>query len=347
MPTKAINRYTNMKILFITNMYPTRDHPVFGIFVKEQIDDISRALNLAFDLYFINARFKGNLQYLLSIFLIPFKILKTKYDIVHIHYGFSGLFLLFYRPKSKIFLTLHGADILAKQGRHVQVWITKKVIRKVDKVYILNEEMEEIVKPLNSNYELLPCGVNINFFKPGDGRTHGDKKKTVLFSNDPKIKVKNFPLFIDTIQLLKERSPYEIDYKCIHNLSRQGVKDLYNQADCLLMTSISEGSPQVVKEALACNLPVVSVPVGDVPVITAGIPNCYISKKYSPDELCALVIQSFQTDVRENHSIRDELISKGKYDHLSITKQLIKNYNEALGSYFSIQSTEAVNSGKI
>jgi len=319
-----------MKILFITNMYPTAENSVFGIFVKEQIDDIVKALQVEWEVYFINARYEGKLKYLRSIFEIPLKIWRGKFDIVHIHYGLSALFLLFFRPKAKIFLTLHGADILIKQERRIQVWITKRILRKVDKVYILNPEMEAIVKPLNSNYEILPCGVNTDFFKPNGFKTNKEQSRKVVFTSNPQEKVKNFPLFQEVIQLLDKQSGKKIEYKCIHQLSRAGVRDLLNSADCLLMTSISEGSPQVIKEALSCGLPIVSVPVGDVPSMTQDIPHCYVSNSYSPEELSDLVALSFRRENGDTEVIRETFINKGIYDHVSVTRRLIENYRKAL-----------------
>ncbi len=46
-----------------------------------------------------------------------------------------------------------------------------------------------------------------------------------------------------------------------------------NGCDAMLMTSLIEGSPNVVKEAMACNLPVVGVPVGDVPELLQDVPG--------------------------------------------------------------------------
>lgn len=315
-----------MNILFVTNMYPTRANPVAGIFVKEQVEDISRALKKSFDVFFINAIYRGNLQYLLSMLKIPALIRRKKYDIIHIHYGLSGLFLLFFRPRARIFLTLHGADIMRQQKKHIQIWVTKRIIPKVDKVFILNREMEEIVKPLNPNYEMLPCGVNVDFFKPAEFGQAMQHTKTIIFSNDPGRTVKNFPLFEKTIELLRRKSKFNIEYRCIHNLSREQVRDLYNSADCLLMTSISEGSPQVVKEAMSCNLPVVSVPVGDVSVITASVPHCHVSKGHDAEELCNLVLAVLETDVQAAHLIREAFIEKEMYDNHSITQRLVENY---------------------
>lgn len=316
-----------IKILFITNMFPTSLSPVFGIFVEEQMNDIQTRLDCEADLIFINAKEKGKLEYLKSIFYIPYKIEKGKYDVIHIHYGLSALFLLFFKPKTKVFLTLHGADILIKQRKRLQVFITKKALRRVDKAFILNKEMEEIAQSLNINYEVLPCGVNIDFFKPNGQTNREEKTKLIVFPSAPTTEVKNFPLFEKVIQLLIQKSDFTIDFACIENLTREEVKELLNKADCLLMTSISEGSPQIIKEALACGLPVVSVPVGDVKFMIKEVPHCYVSDTYAPEELCALVLSCME-EGRNTSNIRNAFINKKIYNNHSVTQRVIENYQE-------------------
>ena len=313
-----------MKILFVTNMFPTKSNPVYGIFVQEQIEDIVSALNCKHDLYYINAKKKGKLMYLLSMIYLPIKAKFFNYDVIHIHYGISALFLLFFRSKSKVFLTLHGGDILSKQGKQLQVFLTKKILGKVDKVFILNREMEGIVNSLKVAYEILPCGVNTDFFTPVANSKSNKSFKLVLFPGNPLVEVKNYSLFEKTIQALIQKSNYTIEFQCIHNLSREGVRTLLNSADCLLMTSISEGSPQIIKEAICCGLPIVSVPVGDVKQMTESVPHCYVSDSYSPDELSGLVLKSFQG---KGDAIRNAFINKNIYDSHSVTKRIIQNYN--------------------
>jgi glycosyltransferase involved in cell wall biosynthesis len=312
-----------MKILFITNMYPV-PNPPFGIFVKEQIDDIVKSIHCNYDVYYINASERGNIKYIISILSIPLKILTGRFEIIHIHYGVSGLFLLFYKPKVKIFLTLHGSDIMPKAGKFFQAYLTKKILKKVDKVFILNKEMEAIIEPLKVKYEILPCGVNTEFFKPENCISKKCNTKLIVFPGDPSRKEKNYYLFQKVIEYLNLKSSFKVQQQCINNLSREGVRDLLNKADCLLMTSISEGSPQVVKEALSCGLAVVSVPVGDVKLIIEGIPHCYIAETYSVEELGSLVSKSFNN---ERYLIRNNFIEKKIYDHHSVTERIINSYN--------------------
>src|SRR5690606_2647421 len=155
-----------------------------------------------------------------------------------------------------------------------------------DKVVILSKEMEDVVRRLGVAYEIIPCGVDADFFVP-TGKVFGRTKRsrTRVFPGDPEVQAKNFPLFMDLIDKLRSQSDVHVEVKCLVNLSREGVKELMNTADCLVMTSFSEGSPQTLKEALACGLPVVSVNVGDVQCMLENIPGCYVSHRYNVNEL--------------------------------------------------------------
>lgn len=296
-------------------MYPVKGSEHYGIFVKEQIDSLRNSIEK--EIYFINAKSNSNIEYLKSIFRIPIQIKREKYDFIHIHYGLSGLFLLFYKPKITTYLTLHGGDILPAQKKYVIGFITKRVIKKVNKVFILNDEMRQIVSKYTSNFEILPCGVDVDFFN------HFPNIKTqtnlFIFPSDPTRKVKDYPLFQNTINILKSSIP-NIETKNIHNLNREGVRDLLNKATCMIMTSISEGSPQVIKEALSCGVPVVSTDVGDVARILDGISNCYVCPDRNPDSLAKLALKSIKN--LNKSKIREQFLNKQEYDSVSITKRL-------------------------
>lgn len=193
--------------------------------------------------------------------------------------------------------------------------------------------MEAIVRNYNSNTELLPCGVDADFFVP-TGQQQQEHSKLILFPNSPQRAVKNFPLFEAVITRLKQKSEYDIKFACIENLSREGVRDLMGRAACLLMTSNSEGSPQVVKEALSCGLPVVSVPVGDVREMVTDVPRCYVSQSADPEELANLILRSFQEE-GDRQTIRSAFMSKGSYDHYSIAQKLVNNYQNSLNKVFA------------
>lgn len=312
------------KVLYVTNMYPHSKSIYFGIFVKEQVDCLVENFGINAIIYFINAKEKGKLEYLKSIFKI-FEILKKDktIDIVHVHYGLSAFFLLFFKPKTKLFITFHGADILKKQGHYIQVLLSKYIAKKADKVFILNDEMETIMKKLNIPYEILPCGVDADFFTADFSSKEENNSRLILFSGDPDRAEKNYPLFREVIEILKTKSNFHIAFACIKDMTRVQVRDLLNRADCLLMTSISEGSPQVIKEALCCNLSVVSVPVGDVGSVVRNVPNCFIANAYDPNELADLTIKAIASC---EPFIRETFLKKGLYENNSICKRIYRNY---------------------
>lgn len=311
------------KILFVTNMFPTRKHPSFGIFIKEQIEALKMDYVCDEEVYLINGLHKSKLEYLKSIFSIPFLIKRYKPDIIHIHYGISGLFLFFFKPKVPVYLTLHGCDFQDHGNNKWHVMISKLIAKKVDQIFVQNEEMKKLGLKINSNTEILTCGVDTDFFNPEDANIESYEKKVIIFPSNPERKEKNYPLFLKVIAKVEEFLNEKIIIKCIANMSRVEIRDLLTSGDCLLMTSISEGSPQVVKEALSCGLPVVSVPVGNVKEMIEGVPNCKVSTSFDDLELSSLVIDCLK---EKRDLIREKFMSKQIYSNSNIAGRLANFY---------------------
>jgi glycosyltransferase involved in cell wall biosynthesis len=309
-------------ILFVTNMFPTDRNPFFGIFIKEQIEALKKDFLFKEEVYLINGLHKSKFEYLKSIFKIPYLIIKTKPDIVHIHYGISGLFLLFFKPKIPIYLTLHGCDFQEHGNNRLQVWISKLVAKRVSQIFVQNQEMKDLGYRINPNVEILTCGVDTVFFNPFYSNPVQFSNKVIIFPSDPERVEKNFPLFMKVIQKLQIEN--SITIKCIDKMNREEIRDLLSSADCLLMTSISEGSPQVVKEALSCGLPVVSVPVGNVAEMIEGVPNCFVSSSFNFEELYILVLKSLKGN---KDGIRKKFLGKRIYDNTEIAARLSEFYH--------------------
>ena len=85
----------------------------------------------------------------------------------------------------------------------------------------------------------------------------------------------------------------------MYKLYHQKLVYYYNAADMLLMTSLSEGSPNVIKEAMACNCPIVSTKVGDVEEIVANTKNCYLSD-WDPENISKLILKIYDNRDRTN-----------------------------------------------
>lgn len=315
-----------MKILYVTNMYPNEGDPNYGIFVKEQIEAIEHIQNIEKYVYVIEGK-KGFGEYVKSIFNIRRVIRKGDFDLVHIHYGLSGLFLLIGRIKIPVLMTLHGGDIQVEQGKTVQVALTKHILKKCDFAITLNDRMDKITKAFIQHTEIVPCSVNTSLFNEYDQKEKLESIR-IVFPSARNRYVKDFPLFEKTCEVLRQHYNWDVKEYYLENLSRNQVADLFNRMDVLLMTSISEGSPQVVKEAMACNLPVVSTNVGDVSILLDGVKKSYVAKTREPKELADLVYKSL-SDGKDGISPRDKII-KLELDDDSIAKKILSIYKRLI-----------------
>lgn len=312
------------KIFFITNMYPTKKNPFWGVFIEEQINSLLKYYEFQEIIYLINGLHKSKFEYLKSIFLLPYLIKKNNPDIIHIHYGISGLFLFFFKPNVPVYLTLHGCDFLDHGTNRFQVWISKQIAKRVDHLFVQNQEMKNVGLKINPNVNILTCGVDTNFFNPVIAERLIFDKKVIVFPSNPEREEKNYPLFDKVVKRLIDKFNLEVQMKSIDKMTRLQIRDLLSSADCLLMTSISEGSPQVVKEALSCGLPVVSTPVGNVKEMIENVPNCYVSDTFLVDELATLVKRSLEGN---KNGIRKMFVDKNIYDNIDIAARLAKFYN--------------------
>ncbi len=308
-------------------MYPSVDDSTYGIFVKEQIEAIERVQVIDKSIYVINGR-KGFKEYLKSVFIIRKIIRKEHFDLVHIHYGLSGLFLLLGRIKAPVIMTLHGGDIQIEQGKRVQVALTKRILKRCNFAITLNDRMNLITRLFIPKTEIIPCSVNTTVFVPREKDKRASLNLKILFPSARIRYVKDFPLFQKTCEVLRQYYHLDVDEYYMENLSRQQCVELFNQMDVLLMTSISEGSPQVVKEAMACNLPVVTTNVGDVCVLLNGVKDSYVATSRDPKELASLVYKAhFEKNI--GISPREKLMEL-ELDDNSTAKKVLAIYYQLI-----------------
>lgn len=319
-----------MKVLIVTNVYPSEQHPYHGIFVSEQVQSIQKLYpDVLFDVYYIDG-LHGKWNYVKSIWEVSQKINKGSYDLIHIHYGLSGLFLYWpFIKNTKILVTFHGSDIQPLGGNGIiSVKVSQHTAKKSDAAIVLNDNMNHMVLPYCSKTHLIPCAVNINTFSDQPAQKKKDVIR-VVFPSNPNRTVKNYPLFCDTLQVVRKRYGLKVEEVHLVNLSREQVADVYNQSDVLLMTSKSEGSPQAIKEAMACNLSCVSTPVGDVRDLLDGVKDCYVSNTHDANELADLLVKSIKKD-GEGMLGRDKIILL-QLDEESIAKKIYGLYKETIG----------------
>lgn len=310
----------DIKVLHITNNYPTKKFPVFGIFVKEQIDSlISEGVNC--EVFFINGRENGKQEYFKSIFRIK-KILSEKsYDIIHCHHVFSAIVFILTGKYRKIKSVVSFQNDPDKESffnlfhfvkNKVSIWIFKN-----NSIY---------VKHKKGFY--LPNGVNTSFFRPIDRKEAKNKinldinKKYLLFVSSNYIRnQKRYDVFKATIKELKKNDDTIEELKMI-NVNRELTPYYFNAANLHLLTSDFEGSPNSVKEAMSCNIPVVSTDVGNVKELFQGVNNSCLISSNDPIALSKSCLKAMEV---KNIDSRDAIIAK-QLDIQSVAKNLKEKY---------------------
>jgi teichuronic acid biosynthesis glycosyltransferase TuaC len=164
------------------------------------------------------------------------------------------------------------------------------IAKKVDHLIVKSRQMKNHLA-VKTPVSVIPNGVNFNVFRELDiletrKKLHFNKNDfVILFLGNKKILRKNFNLAHESVSLLKERiGSKNIKFVYPFGIDQSMVVEYMNAANVLLVTSFWEGSSNVVKEAMACNLPVISVDAGDAREILSGTHNCYIAD-YSKEEI--------------------------------------------------------------
>ena len=274
-----------MKILFVCSKNSGKIVP----FILEQADCLVQN-GCKIDFYTVTR--KGFLGYLSCRRGLLQKISDFQPDIIHAHYGLSGLLANLQRCVPVV-TTYHGRDI----NKPKVLWFSKWTICLSRFNIFVSQKNIDIAKP-KKNFALIPCGINFDVFKPLNKvecrRKMGfsEDEKLVLFSSNFDNQVKNPQLAKETMKLLPGVKLLELK-----GYTREQVCLLMNAVDAVLMTSHSEGSPQFIKEAMACNCPVASVDVGDVREVTAGVEGCFICD-YSAEEIAGKLQKIFKRNKR-------------------------------------------------
>jgi teichuronic acid biosynthesis glycosyltransferase TuaC len=320
-----------MRVLMVTGIYPTEERPHSGTFIKSQIDSLITA---GIEIEIIHPK-PGPvlLRYVTAIRQVFLKTLKGRFDIVHGHYGLWCLVarLQWTTPVVASFL---GSDLLgdvttdgySKFGESV-IAIGRWLCRRVDAVIVKSEEMKKRVQ--EGNIFVVPNGVDFELFRPiprAEVRAAlgwEQDQYYVLFAANPRDPRKNFPLAQAIIECLNNRGT-SVQLVVANGLPQTQVVQYINASNALILPSIHEGSPNIVKETMACNVPVVSVDVGDVTEVIGHTKGC---------KVCQRDVEELASALQE--ALQDEGPTTGRYDiaHLEcsvVANRLIAVYEQVI-----------------
>lgn len=276
-----------MRVLVVTNMWPNERRPHWGAFVKSQVDSLSAA-GIENTLYEIEG-WKSMGAYVRALRALPAVARKCGADLVHAHYGYSGAAAS--SVKLPLVVSFCGDDLLGRPDAagklsfksRALIPLSRWAARRADGVIVKSEEMRRVI-PEVADVNVIPNGVDMTRFAPQPRdqaraalgwRADG---AVLLFAADPQEPRKNFALAQAVEAALSARGT-DVRLEYVYGKPQSVMVQAMNAADVLLLPSYHEGSPNVVKEAMSCDLPVVAAPVGDCEErLRACVPSAVVAR---------------------------------------------------------------------
>jgi len=322
-----------MKILFVSSGNDASE--ISNLALSQANSLVGQNVNV--ELYYIKG--KGIIGYLKNILPLHKQIKNKHYNIIHAHYGLSGWIALIAKNKrTKLVISFMGNDILgdhANKGSstsygNLLVALNLHFAKYADYIVVKSNEMSQKIKIANKS--IIPNGVNLSIFCSLD-RNVALKKvgwnpalRHVLFMSNPDRPEKNFSLTNTALKLTEIES---IQLHFLNQIPQNELVYYYNAAEVCILTSYHEGSPNVIKEAMACNRPIVCTDVGDVSWQMGNTKGCYICS-FDPMDIATKVrfaLEFSQTKICTKG--RDRIIELG-LDSETIAGKIIEVYNKVL-----------------
>jgi glycosyltransferase involved in cell wall biosynthesis len=306
--TKGID---SMHVLVVSNHWGEKKSvPSAGIFVDRQIASLEKAgVRIStFDIGISYSPFHIVRKWLDLRRLVR----RLNPDLVHGRYGTIVGFLAAFAGKPAV-ITFCGGDL--RGGHCVSILrlyagflLSNLAALRAERLICVSEELRQSLWWRKSWAFVIPDGVDLDLFSPGPmeiarkqlGWELGHPVVILHVRNDPKLK--GLDIATTAMQMVRSRIPGS-ELRLLENVEPKNMPLYYRAADVLLCASLSEGSPNVVKEALACNLPVVSTPVGDVPERLAGVkPSALVSRDAMAigKALVRILLERKRSNGREN-----------------------------------------------
>ncbi len=317
-----------MRILHVIPYHPT---PSSFIFSKRQVHDLQNEGHTC-EVFYFDTHFSP-IHYLTQHKQFKNRIKDFKPDIIHAHYGTVNAFFASIGHNLPFVVSFQGSDLNYTADVHpirekLGKWMSKQAALRAQKIICVSQTLIDNLKAGKEKAIVIPSGVDIDVFRPMDRKVCIEKlnldlsKRYIFFNaNNPSVKR------LDIAQeVCKQLSDYSAELLSLNGNVHPNEIPLYiNASTIVLLCSDSEGSPMIIKEALACNVPIVATDVGDVRVRIEGVTNCLIV-----EQDVQVIADSIRTIFRKNEDAktngRERLIAD-KIDSKTIIRQFIALYN--------------------
>ncbi len=327
-----------LRVLFISSQWPTPEHPEIAPFVPREVNSL-REVGVQVDVLPYRGGFSvGN--YVRAIRQMRRMLRENEYDLIHVYFGQCGVVGRMQR-KLPVVITYGGSDVEGtplfgglQQWKNVLVVGTSRLMSLlVNEVIVVSANLGR--KLPRKDYHIITIVLELEKFKPGDmmeaRRKLGlplDKKLALFCSSSLTNARKRYWL----AQAAAEIAARSVDVELVAAAGRPPEEiPLFMQAcDTLLLTSTNEGSPNVVREALACNLPVVSTDCGDVRERLSHIPGCAVADDDRPETIAAALVKVLQHPANNprNEKLREEVMNQNPQ---VLGRKVVEVYRKALG----------------
>ncbi|MGA8849163.1 MAG: glycosyltransferase family 4 protein [Dehalococcoidia bacterium] len=329
-----------MKVLYITNMYPNAPNPYSGIFVKREVEYL-RKEGLEVEVIFINGQ-KNKFEYIKAPFIIFDRLSKRKFDVINVQHSLllpqTLLARKLLRLRTPIIYTFHEGET---SNRYARTNVVKALLtsgrwksffaRHVDLVIATNLEVMENNMNLPKTLPLveLPPSVDVSAFSPLDKAKYRKRlgfdtgKFLVFFPADPQRPEKNFSFLKQVIEDLNARGTQELEI-ITGPISPETMSFYYNACDIVCLPSLYEAAPIVVKEAMACNRPIVASDVGDIGKTIGNVDGCFVVRDWNKNDFGKCILKALQYESTNGR----ERISEMGWDSETSTKKLLSALNQ-------------------
>lgn len=273
-----------MNVLVFTNMYPSDTMPFYGSFVRDEVDALRRA-GIDVDVYFVNGRAR-KLNYAGMPAGFARRVRAKRYDVVHVHHSFCGFVATMQRTVPVVW-TFHEGEISGDSGdARMEAPIKRlayakgfkrRVARNADAIIVVAKHLAAALG--RNDAVTISSGIDMSRFAPMDTQAARgqlglvENRRYVLFPSSPSRPEKRYDLARAAIERL---GAADVELVCLDNVPHADVPVWMSACELMLMTSAFEASPVTVREALCCNVPVVTTDVGDVRDVLAGIDGCHV-----------------------------------------------------------------------
>ncbi len=301
-------------------------------FVVRQVDFVRRA-GVDVEVFAFRGA-KNPINYLKAWKRLRDKLRRERYDLVHAQFGQSGL--LPWPKRYPLVVTFRGCELLGVKGDDGRTTLAGKflqrlcrmVARRADAVILVSEHMRACL-PSSVQPHIIPSGLDFDSIPRLTREEARDRlglsrtDRLILFVGNPEEERKRYWLARQAVELLNGDLPARLIVGW--DMPHENVFLLMNACDALVFTSRQEGSPNVVKEALACDLPIVSVAVGDVRERLQGVSGCEVCA----DDRAETIAAALQRVLIRGERIKGREATR-QLDERVMTEKLIGVYKSVL-----------------